>query len=126
MVGDNITYTPNAGQQGSDTCTVQVKDNENSTVNFVATWNGIDTIAPVTTDNANSTWRSTDMTVTLTANETSTTKYCKDTTNSCDPVNAGTVGTSVSVTCTAGTTCPAQYVRYYSTDTAGNAESVKS
>jgi hypothetical protein len=30
---------------------------------------GIDTTAPVTTDNANNTWRNTDFTVTLTPNE---------------------------------------------------------
>jgi hypothetical protein len=58
---------------------VQVKDNENSTVNFIATWNGIDNVSPVTTDNANNTWRNTDFAVTLTPNETSTTYYCIDT-----------------------------------------------
>ena len=38
-----------------------------------------DPTAPVTTDNANSTRRSTDFSVTLTPNETSTTRYCIDT-----------------------------------------------
>jgi hypothetical protein len=44
------------------------------------TVNGIDTLAPVTTENANNTWRSSDFSVTLTPNETSTTRYCITTT----------------------------------------------
>jgi len=81
----------------------------------------LDTIAPTTTDNANSTRRSSDFSVTLTPNETSTTRYCIGT-SSCSPT---TIGTTANVTCTAGSTCSSQYVRYYSTDTAGNAESIK-
>ena len=82
---------------------------------------GIDRTAPTTTNNANSTRRSSDFSVTLTPNETSTTKYCIGT-SSCSPT---IVGTTANVTCSAGTTCASQYVRYYSTDTAGNTESVK-
>jgi hypothetical protein len=65
VVGNIITYTPNSNQQGNDSCIIQIKDNENTTTNFTANWTGIDTIAPTTPDNANSTWTSGDVTVTL-------------------------------------------------------------
>lgn len=82
----------------------------------------IDNVAPVTTDNANSNWRNTDMGVILSPNESSTTRYCVDTNWTCTP---SIVWTNVNVTCTAGTVCASQYVRYYSTDAAGNSESIK-
>jgi len=82
----------------------------------------LDTTAPVTTDNANNTWRNTDFTVTLTPNEAWTTTYCVDTAWSCTP---STAWTTVNVTCAAWTTCGSQYVRYRTTDTAWNVEAIK-
>jgi hypothetical protein len=49
-------------------------------------------------------------------------KYCVDTTDSCTP---DTSGTSLSITCSSGSTCT-QYVRYQSKDNAGNTEDIKS
>lgn len=83
----------------------------------------IDTISPTTTDNANSNRRNTDMVVTLSPNESSvTTRYCIDTNWTCTP---NTIWTIANVTCSASTVCPSQYVRYYSTDSAGNTEPTK-
>jgi hypothetical protein len=68
------------------------------------------------------------VTVTLTPTDgsgsgISTTKYCVDTANTCNP-STGTTGTSVSVTCASGV-CR-QYVRYAAWDVAGNASAVYS
>jgi hypothetical protein len=41
-----LTYTPSSGKTGSDTCTITLKDNENSTVDVVVTYNDIDTVKP--------------------------------------------------------------------------------
>ena len=87
-----------------------------------------DTLPPATTDNANTDWRNTDMLVTLTPNDALSgvagTVYCVDTTGTCSPSTAYTA--PVNVTCAAGTVCPSQYVRYYSTDNVNNAEAVES
>ncbi|MDH4226414.1 MAG: hypothetical protein OEV59_01475 [Deltaproteobacteria bacterium] len=88
----------------------------------------IDTVAPSTTDNASATWTATSpVTVTLTPTDATSgvasTKSCLDaaTPGTCTPT---TVGTAVSVTCAAGSTCT-NYVRYFSTDNAGNNETTK-
>jgi hypothetical protein len=47
VVWDIITYTPSPNKTWSDSCVVQIKDNENSTVNFTVTVDGIHTTAPV-------------------------------------------------------------------------------
>lgn len=52
------------------------------------------------------------------------TKYCTDSTNSCDP-SVGSSGTSFNVSCSAGSTCTT-YVRYISKDRAGNISAVGS
>ncbi|HMS91318.1 MAG TPA: right-handed parallel beta-helix repeat-containing protein, partial [Candidatus Absconditabacterales bacterium] len=44
VIGDIISYTPSINKTGSDSCTIQIKDNENSIANVVATWTGIDTM----------------------------------------------------------------------------------
>ncbi|HSB78888.1 MAG TPA: fibronectin type III domain-containing protein [Candidatus Methylomirabilis sp.] len=67
------------------------------------------------------------MTVYLTATDAggsgvASTQYCTDTTNVCTP---STVGTSVSVGCPAGTACQT-YIRFRSTDLAGNVEAIQS
>jgi hypothetical protein len=85
-----------------------------------------DTSAPTTSDNSDTSWHATDQTITLTPSDgtgsgVAHTYYCIDTDNSCTPT---TEGTSVSVTCAAGSTCQ-QYVRYYSSDNLSNSESVK-
>ena len=85
----------------------------------------VDTVAPTTSDDASTTWRSTDATVTLTLSDTggsgvANTYYCvyNSGETKCTP---STSGTSVSVTCAADSVCE-QIVRYYSTDVAGNSE----
>ncbi|HPC34832.1 MAG TPA: hypothetical protein PLP73_04130, partial [Candidatus Absconditabacterales bacterium] len=78
-----------------------------------------------TTDNANSDWRNTDLTVTLTATDTgagvSHTLYCTGT-GSCTPT---IIGTSATVTCPTNSVCTGLYVRYYSIDKVGNVEQTK-
>ena len=87
----------------------------------------IDKAAPATTDNAGSDTYYSNPTITLSPSDTGSgialTKYCIDTTNTCDPVDQGT---SVPVTCPAGTLCSSKFVRYYSIDNAGNQEETKS
>jgi len=85
----------------------------------------VDTTAPVTSDDAPTAWRNTDVTVTLTPTDTggsgvANTYYCvyNSGDSACTPT---TPGTSVSVTCAPGNTCQ-QIVRYYSTDNTGNSE----
>ncbi len=90
----------------------------------------IDTGAPDTTDDAPSGWQSSDVTVDLTPSDQTSgvanTSYCEDNSqsNDCDPADAtteeGESGASVTVD-QEGTT----YVRYQSTDTAGNEESIE-
>jgi cysteine-rich repeat protein len=43
VVWDNISYTPNQNQTWSDSCTIQIRDNEGSTTNFTVTRNWIST-----------------------------------------------------------------------------------
>jgi len=87
----------------------------------------IDKTAPVTTASAPVGTQTGDTTVTLSASDANSslavsgvkeTRYCVGTADNCTP---DTVGTSVSVT-NEGT----NYVRYYSSDNAGNNETVKS
>lgn len=82
-----------------------------------------DITSPTTTDNANSDWRNTDLTVTLTATDTwawvSHTLYCTWTDTSCIP---NITWASVTVSCATGTICPSQYVRYRSVDLVWNME----
>ncbi|MEM0360638.1 MAG: hypothetical protein QXK06_04870, partial [Candidatus Diapherotrites archaeon] len=87
----------------------------------------IDKQAPTTTDDANSQWQSANQSITLTPTDGSgcgvlATYYCVDSDNSCTP---STVGSSVSVSCAENSVCQ-KYVRYYSVDTAGNSETIKS
>ena len=44
--GDNVTYTPNAGQTGTDTATLQISDGNGGTKDITVTVNNIDTLAP--------------------------------------------------------------------------------
>lgn len=43
IAGDNETYTPNAGQTGSDICTLRIADGQGHTIDRTITVNGIDT-----------------------------------------------------------------------------------
>jgi hypothetical protein len=86
----------------------------------------IDKNSPYTTDNAPSAWQAQDVNVTLTPSDSSgsgisSTKYCVDTAGTCNPTSTGT---TVSVTCAADSACQ-KYVRYYSTDSSGNAEPIR-
>ena len=85
----------------------------------------VDTDAPTTSDDASTTWRSTDAIVALTPSDTggsgvANTYYCIY--NSGDAAcTSYSTGTSASVTCAADSVCQ-KIVRYYSTDNAGNIE----
>jgi hypothetical protein len=86
----------------------------------------IDTQAPATTDNSTSSWTSSDQTISLNCSDTGSgcnqTIYCTDTSNSCTP---NTSGATASITCASNSTCQ-KYLRYRSTDSAGNPEAIKS
>jgi hypothetical protein len=111
----------------------------NNTNNLWATdfaWFAIDRVPPTTTDNSNSAepWYSSDQTITLSCNDPllddgtigsgcHVTLYCiyDDGTTPCIPAIAGT---TVSVTCPAGSTC-IKRIRYQSNDTLNNLEDIK-
>ena len=83
----------------------------------------VDADVPITTDSGIDTnWHNSDVTVTLNPTDSDSgvanTYYCVDQTNNCNPIISGI---SVLVN-----TEGVNYVRYYSTDVAGNSESVKS
>ena len=106
-----------------------ISDNAGNTATYTSSNVAkIDTVAPTTTDNTIApSWGNSDVTVTLTPSDSdsgiASTKYCiYDVGGSvCNP-SAGSTGTSVSVTCSSGTTCK-KIVRYFSADNAGNNES---
>jgi len=108
----------------------RAKDNAgNIGVWDTAKYAGIDNTPPVTSDDTdpNEPWYADDRTVTLTCSDTSgsgckETKYCVDTTGTCTPDSSYTA--PISVTCPANEVC-IQYVRYFSTDTVDNTESIK-
>ena len=113
---------------------VNVKAYDNVGNSTCASSDGItvDTTPPSTgiSGNNSGNWTSSDQTITLTPTDASSgvaaTKYCVDTLNTCDPVATGTTYTvPFSVTCASGSACT-KYIRYYSTDNAGNAETVQS
>ena len=82
-----------------------------------------DITSPTTTDDANSDWRNTDLTVTLTATDTwawvSHTLYYTWTDTSCTPT---IIWTSATVTCPTNSVCTGLYVRYRSVDLVWNME----
>jgi hypothetical protein len=87
----------------------------------------IDRMAPTTSDDAPSGWQGAPVTVTLTPSDPSPgsglswTRYCTDTTDSCDPLT-GTDYTAPATVSNPGTT----YFRYASQDVAGNTQSTVS
>ena len=127
----NITCT--AGQA----CTQYVRylaiDNLNNTETVKSSMVRQDLLPPVTTAAASgytfSSWTSSaTVTVTLSAVDPDSgvagvPQYCVDSVNGCTPGSA--YGSGIPVTCAAGSVC-AQYVRYRASDSAGNAEAVKS
>ncbi|MCX6802538.1 MAG: DUF2341 domain-containing protein [Candidatus Diapherotrites archaeon] len=103
------------------------KDNAGNSESIHSDIIRMDKQKPATTDDSNSTWQKTDVTVHLTPGDGSgcgiaSTYYCVDDSNSCTPT---TGGTSASVTCEENSVCQ-KYVRYYSTDSLGNTETTKS
>ena len=130
MAGDNqvsgtatYTFTGIADSEHDFTviCTDEAGNTQTDTVYDIF----IDTVAPVTIDNAPAGCKNVKpITITLTANDpapgtgVSATYYCTDTTNTCTP---NTEGTEIVIDAE-GTT----YIRYYSVDNAGNEETVKS
>ena len=105
----------------------RVDDNAGNT--GTSDYNGIyvgDTTAPSTTDDASNDWSSINETIILNCSDGSgsgclQSYYCVDEAGSCTP---STIGSSVSVECTAENVC-SQYVRYFSEDNIDNNESVK-
>jgi|GEM_PF-2158561 len=102
------------------------KDNAGNNESIQSQLIKIDKQLPSTSDDSNSVWQKTDVLVALSPSDGSgsgiaNTYYCIDSDNTCSP---STSGTSVSVTCATGSICQ-RYVRYYSTDNAGNQESIK-
>ena len=104
----------------------RVDDNAGNT--GTSDFNGIyvgDTTDPVTTDDASNDWSAINETITLSPTDVGgsgvkQTYYCVDEAGACSP---NTIGTSVSVECSAGNVC-SQYVRYFSEDNVDNNESV--
>jgi len=113
-------------EEGENACKIEAFaiDVAGNTGDTVSRFFSIDWTAPTTTDSGTDTnWHSSDVTVTLTPTDTSgsgvaNTYYCVDQADSCTPTTAGT---SVVVS-TEGT----NYVRFYSVDNVGNAETVTS
>ncbi len=125
--GISVNVTCTAGTA----CTQYVRYASTDNVGNAETTNSstsqIDKSLPSTTDNVPVGWQTNDISVTLTPTDTgsgvASTVYCVDTVNTCTPATAYSV--PFSVTCAAGTACT-QYVRYSSTDNAGNVEATKS
>ena len=113
----------------NNSCTVQISDNVGNTTDCASPAAKIDVVDPVTSaavtsgtagDNG---WYTSDVEVTITPSDSlsgiSTTQYCIDTANSCNPANAYSTPLSIS---TEGT----NYVRYSSTDAVGNTQATQS
>jgi hypothetical protein len=138
---DGSTWLAASGTTACSKTGITCTDGQSLTLNMRATdalsWTGTatqvtrtcDTGAPTTSDNAPSAWQTSEPTVTLTTSgETgrsgvANTKYCIDTDATPDCTPTLTYSTPFTVPCT--DYCPAQYVRYYSTDNVGNVESTK-
>jgi len=81
---------------------------------------------PVTTDNSSQAWAKTDQSITLSPTDYSglgidETYYCTES-GTCTPATAYTA--AIQVSCSAGSVCQ-KYIRYYSTDNAGNTEATQ-
>jgi len=102
---------------------------DNATNTGTSDFNGVyvgDTTAPSTTDDSSNSWSGANETITLSCDDGSgsgclKSYYCVDEAGACTPT---TIGTSVSVECSAGSLC-SQYVRYFSQDNVDNNESVQ-
>ena len=124
------SYTFSAND-ATKTAYAWVKDNAGNISSALTAEVLVDTTAPVTGSDASSAWSAINETVTLSPTDTggsgvAYTYYCVYTAGGtvCDPTTKTNSGTSASVACTAGNTC-LQYVKYYSVDNLGNAETVK-
>lgn len=101
--------------------TFDIADNMTSTVHvgpFI-----IDTTAPVTTDDVDSAWHNTDVTIHLTCDDGVTGSGCATTyytTDGTDPTTSSPSGSSVTLS-----TDGIYTIKYFSVDNAGNAEAVK-
>ncbi len=126
--GTTVSITCAAGSVCTTPVRYASRDNAGNTESTKSDQVRQDLQNPTTTDNWTDNWTNTSpVNITLTPSDGSgsgvqATYYCVDTTNTCTP---STSGTSVSVTCAAGSTCT-QYVRYYSKDNVNNSESVNS
>lgn len=80
----------------------------------------VDKAVPSTTDNSDTNWHNSDVTITLTCSDAASgcasTKYCTDTAGTCAPSLSYSAPLTISLT---------SYARYQSTDNAGNAEGAK-
>jgi predicted CxxxxCH...CXXCH cytochrome family protein len=125
--GTSATTTIGAGAAGTQYIRYRSTDSAGN-VEIIQSTGAIqvDRALPGTTDNAPAGWQAADATVTLTPTDTGSgvadTQYCIDTADTCTP---SVSGTSANVTQGAGT-AGTQYVRYRSSDTAGNVEAIQS
>jgi len=107
---------------GSHTLLIEATDDYNNKGTSSVTFEVVDYTPPTTNDNAPEGWQNSGITIILTATDdysgVKTTHYCVDKTDSCLP---STEGTSITIN-DEGTS----YIRYYSTDNAGNEEQIKS
>ncbi|MFA5925544.1 MAG: chitobiase/beta-hexosaminidase C-terminal domain-containing protein [Parcubacteria group bacterium] len=127
MADDYSAPTCNITAEGAgQTCSIMpnVCDKAGNCNTFTAVSNGadIDTIAPTTSDNADSDWHNADVTVTLTCGD-GTGSGCDKTyytTDGSDPTTSSATGNSVVLDSDGEFT-----VKYFSVDNAGNVEDVK-
>ncbi|MFC1800549.1 OmpL47-type beta-barrel domain-containing protein, partial [Nanoarchaeota archaeon] len=106
---------------GQHTLTIKAEDDYNNINSSSVTFGVFDFTAPITIDNAPTGWQNSDVVVTLTpSDETSISDvhYCVDQFDTCLPQEKGT---SITITDEGN-----NYLRYYSIDTLGNFEIIKS
>lgn len=108
--------------QGIYTFFVKAVDNAGNQSSETSSTVTVDTTAPTTTDNTDANWHTSAVTITLTCNDSGGTACANTyyTTDGSTPTTGSTQGNSVNLS------SDGQYtIKYFSTDTAGNSESVR-
>jgi len=118
---DSLGTTIPITQEGTSYINYYSTDNANNIETIKSATIKLDKTTPITTDDAPDGWQTTDITVTLTATDDisgiADTLYCADQTDTCTPSISGT-----SILFDAE---GIYYLRYFSTDNAGNNETIK-